>query len=115
MHLYARVVPQQSGRASTANAARGQPVLEVQASTDGLTGFANRRCFDEVFEAEWKRHERIQLPLSVAMIDIDFFKQLNDEKGHLEGDLCLKSVADKIRDGVRRPGDFWPAMVVKNS
>ncbi len=81
-------------------------LLEVQASTDGLTGFANRRCFDEVFTSEWKRHDRALLPLSVAMLDIDFFKQFNDARGHIEGDLCLKAVADELRKGVRRPSDF---------
>jgi diguanylate cyclase (GGDEF)-like protein len=81
-------------------------LLEVQATTDGLTGCANRRCFDLVYEVEWKRHERTQLPLSIAMLDIDFFKKFNDALGHLEGDRCLKAVADAIRGAVKRPGDF---------
>jgi diguanylate cyclase (GGDEF)-like protein len=80
--------------------------LERQAATDGLTGIPNRHCFDGVLAREWSRHERSELPLSVAMIDADFFKAFNDEYGHLAGDECLRAVARAIRASTRRPADF---------
>ena len=67
--------------------------LEVQSALDGLTGIANRRSFETTLETEWKRHERIQLPLSLVLIDVDWFKQYNDSYGHLAGDDVLRSIA----------------------
>jgi diguanylate cyclase (GGDEF)-like protein len=81
-------------------------LLELQATTDGLTGIANRRSFDRMLEQEWKRHERTQSPLSLAMADVDCFKQYNDQHGHLAGDDCLKAVALAIQSNMHRPGDF---------
>jgi diguanylate cyclase (GGDEF)-like protein len=80
--------------------------LELQAATDGLTGIPNRHSFDCVLAREWARHERAELPLSMALIDADFFKAFNDEYGHLAGDECLRSVARAIRASIRRPTDF---------
>jgi diguanylate cyclase (GGDEF)-like protein len=80
-------------------------LLEFQAAADGLTGVANRRSFDGTLEQEWKRHERTQSPLSLAMLDVDCFKQYNDQHGHLAGDDCLKAVAKAIQSSLRRPGD----------
>jgi len=80
-------------------------LLELQAATDGLTGVANRRSFDSTLEQEWKRHERTQLPLSLAMLDVDCFKLYNDDHGHLAGDDCLKAVVQAIQSNVCRPGD----------
>jgi diguanylate cyclase (GGDEF)-like protein len=80
--------------------------LEQQAATDALTGIANRHRFEHVLKQEWARHERIGLPLSVALIDVDFFKAFNDEYGHLAGDECLREVASAIQTSIRRPGDF---------
>jgi diguanylate cyclase (GGDEF)-like protein len=80
--------------------------LQLQASTDVLTGIANRRRFNQVLEQEWKRHERLGLPLSLVMIDIDWFKEFNDANGHLAGDICLKAVAQIINSAVCRSGDF---------
>jgi len=80
--------------------------LELQAATDGLTGIPNRHRFDAALQQEWARHERTGLPLSVALIDADFFKAFNDEYGHLAGDECLRTVARAIRASVRRPTDF---------
>ena len=80
--------------------------LETQSSLDSLTGIGNRRSFDWTLEREWKRHERAQLPLSVALIDVDWFKQYNDAYGHLAGDDVLRSIAFAIHSGLHRPGDF---------
>jgi diguanylate cyclase (GGDEF)-like protein len=80
--------------------------LERQALTDALTGIPNRHRFDQVLEEEWARHERAGLPLSIALVDADFFKAFNDEYGHLVGDECLRMVAKVIQSSVRRPGDF---------
>ena len=81
-------------------------LLRLIAATDGLTGIANRRSFDGMFELEWKRHERMQTPLSVALLDVDCFKLFNDQYGHLAGDDCLKAVATTIHEVVGRAGDF---------
>jgi two-component system chemotaxis family response regulator WspR len=82
--------------------------LELQRLTnsDGLTGLANRRYFDEYFGAEWKRAEREQSSLSLLMIDVDDFKLYNDTYGHLAGDTALKQVADSIGQFARRPTDL---------
>lgn len=84
--------------------ANGQ--LKRQASIDGLTGIANRRSFDRTLEQEWKRAERKQLPLTVALIDADLFKQYNDVFGHLKGDECLQAIARVIQGGIHRAGDL---------
>lgn len=74
--------------------------------TDGLTGIANRRSFDEHLEQEWKRALRDQLPLSLIMVDIDHFKAYNDYYGHQAGDDCLRQVARMLQSVVARPGDL---------
>ena len=81
-------------------------LLGLIAATDGLTGIANRRSFDRMFDLEWKRHERIQTPLSLALLDVDCFKLFNDQYGHQAGDECLKDVAQTILNVVSRAGDF---------
>lgn len=74
--------------------------------SDGLTGIANRRCFDEFLDQEWRRAMREGMPLSLVMGDIDFFKNYNDACGHQEGDDCLRRIAHVIRDSLHRPGDM---------
>jgi len=74
--------------------------------TDGLTGIANRRLFDKKIEHEWRRALRAQQPLSLIMIDIDYFKLYNDNFGHQAGDQCLKQVATVLTNTLRRPADF---------
>ena len=74
--------------------------------TDGLTGLANRRRFDEALAAEWARARRNGQPLALILIDIDYFKPYNDHYGHLAGDACLRQVATVLRAHVRRPGDL---------
>ncbi len=73
---------------------------------DGLTGIANRRRFDEVLDREWRRHIRNQVPLSLIMMDIDLFKAFNDSVGHLQGDDCLRQVAQILAAVFQRPGDL---------
>lgn len=73
---------------------------------DGLTGVANRRFFDERIDEEWRRNLRNGSPLSLLMIDIDFFKRYNDTYGHQAGDDCLKRVAVAIRRQMSRPHDL---------
>ncbi len=73
---------------------------------DGLTGIANRRRFDQVAEREWQRALRHQESLAVALFDVDHFKAYNDQYGHLAGDVCLRRVAQKLKEGLRRSGDF---------
>lgn len=80
--------------------------LSEQAHRDGLTGLYNRRSFDERLSHEWRRSQRQLQPLSLLMIDIDEFKKYNDALGHSQGDICLKSVAQALQDGLRRPADF---------
>lgn len=85
---------------------RKTDLLESISSLDGLTGIPNRRQFDSVISAEWKRAARNSKPLSVGLLDIDFFKLYNDNYGHLSGDQCLKKVARAINEGLQRPADF---------
>ncbi len=73
---------------------------------DGLTGVANRRRFDEFLDTEWRRARRNGLPLSVALVDIDYFKRYNDSYGHQGGDECLRQVAGALASAVRRAGDL---------
>ena len=76
------------------------------ASTDYLTRLANRRRFDELLEVEWRRGARAGSPLSLLMVDGDFFKNYNDTYGHLEGDRVLRAIAGALRTCVDRPGDL---------
>lgn len=75
-------------------------------STDGLTGLANRRRFDAVWETEWQRALRQGLSLAVAMIDVDQFKAYNDHYGHQAGDECLKQVAQVLGTMAQRSGEL---------
>jgi diguanylate cyclase (GGDEF)-like protein len=80
--------------------------LEQLASIDGLTNLYNRRRFDEMLNLEWRRALRSQAPLSLTMIDIDFFKLFNDTYGHANGDQCLKDVAYALHNCLARPADI---------
>ena len=73
---------------------------------DSLTGIANRRNFDETLRAEWRHCAREVKPLSLLMIDIDFFKRYNDEYGHQAGDSCLRAVANCIKACMTRAHDL---------
>ncbi len=73
---------------------------------DGLTGITNRRYFDNTSYTEWGRAAREGAPISIIMIDIDYFKFYNDTYGHQDGDDCLKEVARALDDALERSGDF---------
>jgi diguanylate cyclase (GGDEF)-like protein len=75
--------------------------LEQLATRDGLTGLANRRCFDDTLHAEWARALRQKQPLSLLMVDVDNFKTYNDANGHLGGDECLKRIAAAVASEMR--------------
>ncbi len=80
--------------------------LRFRASQDPLTGIANRGAFEDYFERAWNHCAREQIPIAVAMIDIDHFKEYNDLYGHPAGDQCLKAIAPIIEDSSQRPLDF---------
>ncbi len=79
---------------------------QAHALTDALTGIANRRHFDALLQGELDRLRRSKSPLSLIMLDIDFFKKFNDRFGHVTGDSCLKGVARAIKESVGRSPDF---------
>ena len=80
--------------------------LERLARSDGLTGLANRRAFDETLEHEWRRAMRDRTELSLLLMDADHFKSFNDANGHQVGDDCLRTLAGTMRDTFRRGGDL---------
>ncbi|NML60168.1 sensor domain-containing diguanylate cyclase [Massilia sp. RP-1-19] len=80
---------------------QAQIALEQLATRDGLTGLANRRCFDDTLHAEWARATRQKQPLSLLMVDVDNFKAYNDANGHLGGDECLKRIAVAVASEMR--------------
>ena len=84
-----------------------QKELEALSFKDGLTGVANRRMFDSILEVEWAHARRNNQPLSVIMLDIDYFKQYNDCYGHIEGDACLKRVAQVLNSAATRARDLF--------
>ena len=73
---------------------------------DGLTGLANRRHFNDTLAKELKRARRQSTPLSLILLDIDFFKAFNDRYGHVKGDECLKKVSSCIQMATKRSGDI---------
>jgi diguanylate cyclase (GGDEF)-like protein/PAS domain S-box-containing protein len=73
---------------------------------DGLTNISNRRYFDDFLRNEWKRCARLKLPITLAIIDIDHFKSLNDTYGHQIGDDCLKIMGDLLKKYAKRPSDL---------
>jgi diguanylate cyclase (GGDEF)-like protein len=75
-------------------------------AADGLTGIANRRCFDEALSREWRRAARSGTSISLLVADVDHFKQFNDGYGHQVGDECLKAVARALECQLRRPTDL---------
>ncbi len=85
---------------------RYRDFLEDMSLIDGLTGIGNRRCLDEFLFREWRRARRKHTPLSLLLLDVDFFKPYNDHYGHTQGDDCLRQVATAIQGLVHRPADL---------
>lgn len=80
--------------------------VEQLSRMDGLTNIPNRRTFNDFLHSEWLRCTRLRMPITLAMIDIDYFKQLNDNFGHPFGDQCLIKIASSLQAFARRPGDI---------
>lgn len=80
--------------------------LQKLANIDVSTQIANRRCFNDTLQQEWRRLRREQASLCVILCDIDYFKRYNDHYGHLTGDDCLKQIAQTINQTVKRPADL---------
>ena len=80
--------------------------LQRLSLSDALTCIGNRRFLDELLEREWRRALREQTPLSVVMLDIDYFKLFNDTYGHVAGDDCLRKVAGILTATIQRTTDF---------
>ncbi|WP_454674066.1 diguanylate cyclase domain-containing protein [Achromobacter pestifer] len=83
-----------------------QKELEVLSFKDGLTNIANRRRFDSSFELEWDRAQSEGQPLSILLLDVDFFKQYNDLYGHTQGDKCLVDIAQTLSLALDGPRDL---------
>lgn len=81
-------------------------VLNRLSLIDALTSVPNRRCFDQSIEQEYKLSIRNKTPISLIMLDIDYFKNYNDAYGHQAGDLCLQKVAQCLTGCLRRPSDL---------
>ena len=83
-----------------------QRELEVLSYRDSLTGVANRRMFDTLYPVEWAKARATGEPLSLVVIDVDYFKQYNDYYGHMQGDECLRRVAQAMDEGASRSRDL---------
>jgi two-component system chemotaxis family response regulator WspR len=85
---------------------RSNAELARLSRTDALTGIANRRVFDETLDQAHRRLAREKRPLSLVLIDVDYFKRFNDHYGHVSGDRCLHQVAANLAPCARRPSDL---------
>ena len=85
---------------------QARDLLSRLASIDPLTGIANRRRFDDSLEQAWRRAVRAGAPLSLMLVDVDAFKEFNDNYGHARGDDCLRAIAAALLAALRRPGDL---------
>lgn len=103
----ARLVTQASRRLARVHAETlsASARLAALATTDGLTGVGNRRAFDTRLAREAARVSKTGGCVSLLLVDIDFFKRLNDTRGHLVGDECLRWVADALRTATERATD----------
>jgi diguanylate cyclase (GGDEF)-like protein len=99
--LQDRLLELKQGELETANRQ-----LQELVDQDGLTGIANRRHFDRQLAAEWNRARRGGYPLSLLLIDLDYFKLFNDTYGHQAGDDCLIVVGSVLRGHAQRSGDL---------
>ncbi|MES1982682.1 MAG: diguanylate cyclase [Pseudomonadota bacterium] len=102
-----RLVDMQRRQMAVASQAKiANKELQRLSTTDGLTGIANRRSFDEIAEREWRRCIRMGKPVSFLMLDVDHFKQYNDTYGHPAGDECLKAIAAALARAAPRASDL---------
>ncbi|BDT59689.1 hypothetical protein MasN3_31830 [Massilia varians] len=83
-----------------------QRELELLSYRDSLTGVANRRMFDTLYPVEWAKAQATGEPLSLLVVDVDYFKQYNDYYGHMQGDECLRQVAAALDAGASRSRDL---------
>jgi diguanylate cyclase (GGDEF)-like protein len=83
-----------------------QRELEILSYRDSLTGVANRRMFDTVYPVQWAKARDTGHPLSLVIVDIDYFKQYNDHYGHVQGDECLRLVAQALDAAASHPGNL---------
>ncbi|MBC7514780.1 MAG: diguanylate cyclase [Herminiimonas sp.] len=90
----------------TRDLAQATRALEVLSTTDGLTGIANRRRFDQFLTDEMNRASRLSEPLTLLMLDVDLFKNYNDLYGHHAGDECLRAIAALLQSRARRASDL---------
>ena len=84
---------------------RQRDLLARLSHLDGLTGIPNRRALNEAMDREWRRGSRSLKPLSMLMMDIDYFKAYNDSCGHLAGDDCLRTIAGCLKGQMGRAAD----------
>jgi diguanylate cyclase (GGDEF)-like protein len=94
------------GERIEADLRKAQEALELIATHDSLTGLANRRLFERALDIEFGRGARQSSPLSLIMLDIDFFKRYNDTYGHVAGDHCLAEVARALKSCCHRKADL---------
>ncbi|MCL6262708.1 GGDEF domain-containing protein [Craterilacuibacter sp. RT1T] len=92
--------------ARTAELEEANRKLAALSETDGLTHIANRRLFDTRLTEEWQRAGRHAQPLTLAMVDVDYFKHYNDSYGHLAGDQALQALARQLAAHARRSGEL---------
>jgi diguanylate cyclase (GGDEF)-like protein len=85
---------------------RQRDLLDNISKIDGLTNIPNRRRFDEYMDLQWQNALRSGSPMSIIMLDIDHFKAYNDFYGHGSGDECLKKVAKRLSEIIKRPNDM---------
>jgi diguanylate cyclase (GGDEF)-like protein len=101
-----RVEAEKEAHKSRADVEHLNLILQDMAMNDGLTGLANRRCFDEAIAKELQRAARNHSSLAIVMIDVDYFKIYNDTYGHLAGDTCLQKIASAVKVAEKRSGDL---------
>ena len=106
-HIFTSVISDITEQRSMMNALQVKnDELEYLSSHDQLTGISNRRSIDEYMHREWDRAHRQKSNVSVLMLDVDNFKTYNDNYGHQAGDLCLKRIAEIMKENLHRPADY---------
>lgn len=105
-HLRLIESQQQQLAVTNARLAESNNKLRRLSFLDPMTGLANRRYLEKYLEREWGRAIRERTPLSLVMMDLDYFKDFNDAYGHQEGDKCLARIAAHIREVLKRPTDL---------